>query len=166
MKTVLVPVDGSHRALAAVRAAAREGSAAIARIELVNVQPLFHRHIARWVSRASRDGWRAERARRALEPALRVAEASGIAVGAHAMAGPTAPSILEVARRTGADEIVVASGRHTALGRLLAHSVSARLLVLSAIPVRVIPVGRASLLERVALPAGLGLAALLFLADE
>jgi hypothetical protein len=61
---------------------------------------------------------------------------------------------------------VVASRQRTRLGRLLANSASARLLEVSSIPVRVIPAAPAPLLETLALPAGLGLAALLlFVAD-
>ena len=64
------------------------------------------------------------------------------------------------------DEIVVGAARRGPLGRWLANSVSARLLEMSPVPVRVIPGARASAIERIALPAGLALAALLFLADE
>lgn len=78
MKRVQIHVDGSPRSLEAVRAAVREGPAAIERIELVNVQPLFHRHISRWVPRATRDAWRAERSAHELETARRIVAQSGI----------------------------------------------------------------------------------------
>ena len=51
MKRVLIPVDGSAKSLEAVRAVTREGPQTIARVDLVNVQPLFNRHVGRWLAR-------------------------------------------------------------------------------------------------------------------
>ena len=51
MKTILVPIDGSARALDALRVVLRDGSEALGRIELLNVQPRLHRHIAEKVAR-------------------------------------------------------------------------------------------------------------------
>lgn len=133
MKKILIPVDGTERSLATVRSAVRRGPGAVARIDLVNVQPLFHRHIARWTSKRSREAWREERSRAALEPARRLVEVAGIPCRTHALAGPSGPAIRDAARLLGADEVLAA------------------------------PV---PLAERYAIPAGLGLIALLLLADE
>jgi nucleotide-binding universal stress UspA family protein len=133
MKKILIPVDGTERSLATVRSALRPGPSAISRIDLVNVQPLFHRHIARWTSRRTREAWRAERSSAALDPARRLVELAGIPCSTHALAGPHEAMIREAARALGADE-VVSSPRPLA--------------------------------ERYAIPAGLGLIALLLLADE
>jgi nucleotide-binding universal stress UspA family protein len=166
VKRVLIPVDGSARSLDAVRAVTRDGPAAIERIDLINVQPLFHRHISRWLTREQRDGWRRERSRKALAFARKIVGMSGIACEVHAAAGPFAPAVAEAARHLRSHEIVLSSRRRALLGRLLANSASARLLAVSPIPVRVIPAAPALLLETLALPAGLGLAALLlFVAD-
>jgi len=60
----------------------------------------------------------------------------------------------------------VAATRRGALGRLLANSATSQLLESSTVPVRVVPGPAAPRFERLALPAGLGLVALLILADE
>lgn len=166
MRKILVPVDGSRQGLAAVRAAIAEGRDHIDRIDLVNVQPLMNRHIARFLPWRDRQGWRDERAARAFESARRLVETAGIACRTHAVAGPLAPSIAEVARRQGAHEIVLGATRRGPLGQLFRNSVSARLLEMSRVPVRVVPTGPASVLERVAIPVGLGMALLALAADD
>jgi nucleotide-binding universal stress UspA family protein len=134
MKRVLIPVDGSPQSLEAVRATVREGRSAIERIDLVNVQPLFHRHISRWVPKATRDAWRAERSALALEPARRIVAHSGIPFGVHTLAGPMDRAIADAARALAVDEVAF--------------------------------MPRKSMVERLAIPAGLGFVALLIFADE
>jgi nucleotide-binding universal stress UspA family protein len=163
MKRILIPVDGSSKSLEAVRAVVREGPGAIAQIDLVNVQPLFNRHVSRWVARSQRDGWRLERSERALARARTIVAMSGIACKTHAQAGPVAEVVAATAQRLRSHEIVVGAARRGLCGRFLANSLSTRLLEASAVPVRVIPAAPAPLIEALALPAGLGLVALLFL---
>ena len=166
MKRVLIPVDGSAESLEAVRATVREGPNAIARIDLVNVQPLFNRHVGRWLTRAQRDAWRSERSQRALARAKSIVEMSGIPCQTHSAAGPVAPVVAAAAKRLRSHEIVVGATRRGLLGRLLANSVSTQLLEVSSVPVRVIPAGPAPLVETLALPAGLSLIALLIFAAD
>jgi nucleotide-binding universal stress UspA family protein len=166
MRALLIAVDGTPASLEAVGAAVREGPDAIARIELLNVQPRLNRHIAAFVPRSMREGWREERARRALHGALARVRRSGIPCRTHMATGRVAPEIALAARSLAVDEIVIAARRRGPLARLLASSVSASLLPLSEIPVRVVPGGPPPAFERFALPAGLGLAALLLLAGD
>jgi YjbE family integral membrane protein len=166
MRRILVPVDGSQQSLAAVRAAIAEGRDHVERIDLVNVQPLLNRHVARFVAWRERQGWRDERSARAFENARRLVETAGIACHTHAVAGPLGPSIADEARRTGAHEIVMAATRRGALGQFFRNSVSARLLETSRVPVRVVPTGPASILERVAIPVGIGMALIAIAADD
>ncbi len=140
MKRLLIPVDGSPRSLDAVRAAVHEGSGAIERIDLINVQPLLNQHIARWVPRAQRDAWRRERSDKALGFALKIVLMAGIRCETHAAAGAPAPVIAAAARRLRSHEIVLGSRRRSLLARLLSNSLSARLLAVAPIPLRVIPV--------------------------
>ncbi len=166
MRRILVPVDGSRQGLAAVRAAIAEGRGHIDRIDLVNVQPLLPRHVARFVPWRDRQAWRDERSERAFETARRLVETAGIACRTHAAAGPLGPSIAEQARRLGSHEIVLASTRRGALGQFFRNSVSARLLEMSQVPVRVVPMEPASPLERIAIPVGIGMALLVIAADD
>jgi nucleotide-binding universal stress UspA family protein len=165
MKRVLIPVDGSAKSLEAVRATAREGPHAISGIELVNVQPLFNRHISRWLTRDQREAWRAERSRQALSQARTVVEFHGVPCGTHAAAGAVVDVVAATASRLRCHEIVIGARRRGAIGRLLANSISTRLLEVSAVPVRIIPAARAPFLDSLALPAGLGLALYLLFLD-
>jgi nucleotide-binding universal stress UspA family protein len=142
VKRVLIAVDGSAKSLAAVRACVREGPGAIAGIELLNVQPLLNRHVARWLTRGQRDSWRAQRSQQALARAKCIVEMSGIPCRTHAAAGPIARVIAATAQRLRCHEIVVGASRRGLLGRLLANSVSGRLLEASPIAVRMIPENR------------------------
>jgi nucleotide-binding universal stress UspA family protein len=164
MRSILVPVDGSARDARAVKAALRDGTGT--RIELLNVQPLFHRHIADRLPRAAIAAWRAERSGAILERARSQVQAAGASCAIHAVAGPVTRCIVEHAKRLGVDEIVLSATRRGPIGRLLANSVSTRLLEASPIPVRVVPAEAKPMLDRLALPAGLGLVALLLLVEE
>lgn len=166
MKRMLVGVDGSAASFDAVRAAVNTAARMPVSLELVNVQPKLYRHIADRVPAGMRQEWRYQRAREALAPAERIAEEARVSWRSHQLAGSPAARLLWCARELGVDEIVVGAARRGPLGRWLANSVSSRLLEMSSVPVRVVPGARASAFERIALPAGLGLIALFFLADE
>lgn len=166
MKKILIPIDGSRQSLEAVRAALREGPGAIGHVDLVNVQPRLNRHIARWIPKSERDSWRALRAEDALREAAKAMASSPIPFRTHTAVGPVASCIEEAARALRSDEIVVGASRRGPLGRWLANSVSTHIMAISSIPVRVVPSAPAPYLERLALPAGLGIAALLFMAAE
>ena len=135
MKRILIPVDGSEPSLSTLKAVLAERVHGPVRIDLVNVQPLFSRHVAGWIGKQQRDAWRAERARAVLEPLRAVLEAAGVEHGIHVRCGDVETEIAAAARELHADEIVRPRPA----------------------PFRY---------ERVAVPAGLGLIALLILADE
>ena len=166
MKRILIPVDGSAKSLAAVRAVVREGPRAISHIDLVNVQPRLNRHVGRWLTREQRDSWRLQRSKRALHRASGIVAMAGIECQTHAAVGAVVPVLTATARHLRSHEIVVGASRRGLLGRVLANSVSTQLLEASPIPVRVVPAAPAPLAEAFALPAGLGLAALLIFAAD
>jgi nucleotide-binding universal stress UspA family protein len=165
VKRLLIPIDGSAKSLEAVRAAVRENPQAISRIDLVNVQPRFNRHVGRWLTREQRESWRLQRSRHALRRASTLVAMAGIEFRTHAAVGPVVPVLAAAARHLRSHEIVVAASRRSLLGRLLANSVSTQLLEASPVPVRVIPAAPAPLVEAFALPAGVGLLALIFFGD-
>ena len=163
MKSILVPVDGSEHDARAIAAALRDGPGT--HIQLLNVQPLLNRHIAERLPRSAIAAWRGDRSSDVLQRARRQVEAAGTSCAIHAAAGPVTRSIVESAKRLAVDEIVLCATRRGPIGRLLANSVSGQLLEASPVPVRVVPAEVKPLLDRLAIPAGLGLVALVLLAD-
>ncbi|HKY02101.1 MAG TPA: universal stress protein, partial [Burkholderiales bacterium] len=138
-----------------------------ATIQLVNVQPLLSRHIARFVRRAQTDRLRAERAREALEVAERKVKAAGIPYSAQWLRGPIVRSVADYASRQTVDQIVIATSPARGLARWFEQPIADQLLKTSAVPVDVVSVGPESMLERFGVPAGLGLGlTMVWLASE
>jgi nucleotide-binding universal stress UspA family protein len=160
---LLVPVDGSQAALAALLHVGSLSHAGIA-VEtlLLNVQPRFHRHVSQFTSRSARDSLRAERSAAAMAPAIEALSRLRLPFRAVSELGDVAWRIAAVAEREQVDEIVMGTGRHPQWLRWLNPSIAQAVMERTDIPVTVLARGRAGALERFALPAGLaGLAALL-----
>lgn len=160
---ILVPVDGSKAALAALP---HLGSLSHAGIELetllLNVQPSFHRHVSQFTSRAARNALRAERSAAAMAPAIEALTRLRLPFRAVSERGNVAERIAAVAAREQVDEIVMGTGRHPQWLRWLNPSIAQAVMARTDIPVTVLARGQAGAFERYALPAGLaGLAALL-----
>jgi len=160
---VLVPVDGSQAALAALLHVGSLSHSGIPVETLpLNVQPRFRRHVSQFSSRASRDALRAERSAAAMAPAIEALSRTRLPFRAVAELGGVAERIAAVAERERVDEIVIGTGRHPQWLRWLNPSIAQAVMQRTDIPVTVLARGRAGALERYALPAGLaGLAALL-----
>ena len=105
---ILVSIDGSAGALDALRRVLQRAPGRIEAIELVNVQQLLHRHIAQWIPRSVRDGWRAERSAAALAPAVRLASASGVPFRVHTLCGDRRRALADAARLWNCAEVVSA----------------------------------------------------------
>lgn len=164
---VLVPLDGSSAALAAVRHLESLARAHIpVQAVLLHVQVRFHRHIAQLTSRAARDAIRAERSARALSPAVDRLSRAKIPFLAMTARGAPGERIAAVAERERVDEIVMGAGRHPRWLRWINPSLAQEVMQRTDIPVTVLARGRVSRVERYAVPAGIvGLAALLLTAD-
>ncbi|MEA3194274.1 MAG: hypothetical protein QOD26_2607 [Betaproteobacteria bacterium] len=160
---LLVPVDGSQAALAALlHVGSLSHSGVAVETLLLNVQPRFHRHVSRFTSRAARDSLRAERSAAAMAPAIEALSHSRLPFRAVSELGNVAERIAAVAERERVDEIVMGTGRHPQWLRWLNPSIAQAVMQRTDIPVTVLARGQAGALERYALPAGLaGLAALL-----
>ena len=160
---ILVPVDASEAALAPIpylEALTRAGVKL--EVLLMNVQPRFHRHVARFTSRAARDGVRAERSRAAMARAIEALSLAGLPFRALTEVGRPAERIAEVAERENVDEVMMGVGRHPAWLRWVNPSIAQGVMERTDIPVTVLARGRAGVFERYAVPAGVaGLAALL-----
>jgi len=164
---VLIPVDGSKPALAALlHVASLAHSRIVVETLLLNVQPRFQRHVSQFSSRAARDALRAERSAAAMAPAIEALSRTRLPFRAVSELGNVAERIAAVAKREGVDEIVMGTGRHPQWLRWLNPSIAQAVMERTDIPVTVLARGQAGALERYALPAGLaGLAALLIAAE-
>lgn len=160
---VLVPVDSSSAALAPVaylESLARSGVPL--EVLVLNVQPRFHRHISQFTSRTAREGLRMERSRAAMAQAIEALSLKGIAFRAFAEVGRPAERIAAVAEREQVDEVMMGVGRHPEWLRWFNPSIAQGVMARTDIPVTVLARGRAGMLERYAVPAGVaGIAALL-----
>jgi len=164
---VLVPVDGSPAALAALQhvdSLSRSGVPVEAL--LLNVQPRFHRHVSQFTSRAARDALRAERSAAATASATEALSRARQAFWIISEKGNVAERIAAVAERERVDEIVIGTGRHPQWLRWLNPSIAQAVVARTDIPVTVLARGRIGALERYAVPAGVaGIAALLMAAE-
>jgi nucleotide-binding universal stress UspA family protein len=160
---ILVPVDSSNAALAPVahlQALARSGIDI--EVLVLNVQPRFHRHVAQFSSRGMRDLLRQERSRAAMARAIEALSRTRLAFRVFTEVGKPAERIARVAEREGVDEIMMGVGRHPGWLRWLNPSIAQGVMARTDIPVSVLARGKAGVLERYAVPAGVaGLAALL-----
>ena len=160
---ILVPVDASEAALAPIsylESLARSGVQL--EVLVMNVQPRFHRHIARFTSRAARDGVRAERSRAAMARAIEALSIAKLPFRAFSEVGQPAERIAAVAEREQVGEVMMGVGRHPAWLRWLNPSIAHGVMERTDIPVTVLARGQAGAFERYAVPAGVaGLAALL-----
>ena len=163
VKRILIPVDCSPNAQFAVRQVVNEfmQDSAI-EIHLLNVQPWFSRHVARFVSARDRKAWHSERAEAALAPARRLLEQHAIPHTAHHKLGERAQVIADEARRLRCDYIVMSTTRKNSLTRMLEDSTTNKVLELTSVPVELVSGDNASRLERWGVPAA-GIGALLAL---
>jgi nucleotide-binding universal stress UspA family protein len=162
---LLWPVDSSKASLAPmpfIQSLARRGDLEVL---VLNVQPRFHRHIARFTSKESLDSIRAERSAAAMSGAIEALSRAGVPFRAMSDVGMPSERIAAVADREGVDEILFGTGRHPSWLRWVNPSIAQGVMNRTDIPVTVFARGKAGWLERLALPAGIAGAALLLAAD-
>jgi nucleotide-binding universal stress UspA family protein len=164
MKRVLIPVDGSQNAIAAVRHVVDEFAHDTAmEIHLLNVQTPLSRHVGRFVSRRDASAYHREQTEQALAPARRILERRGVPHVAHSAIGDRARLIVDTARRLHCSHIVMGTARKNSFTRMLEDSVTNQVLEKTSVPVEVIAGTAVSRLERLVLPAGIGAAILTLL---
>ena len=166
MLKILVPVDGSPNSQHAVRHVINQFMKNTAmEIHLLNVQPPFSRHIARFVSKKNLNDFHRDEGEKALQPIRQMLGNFGVPYSVHIEVGDKAKLIAEAERRLRCDQIVMATARKNSLTRMIADSTTNKVLELTTVPVEVISGDAVSKWERYGIPAGIGTAlALLFLA--
>jgi Ca2+-transporting ATPase len=168
MKRVLIPVDGSDNALAAIRQVIKDFvNDSAMEVHLLNVQSPFPRDIAHFISRRTRVDYHQEQANLALQPATAMLDRFGIPYATHAATGDRAQCIADAARRLRCDLIVIGTARKNSLTRWVENSVTSRVIERSAVPVEVIAGESMSKWERYGIPAAIAAAlALAFALEE
>jgi YjbE family integral membrane protein len=140
--TLLLPVDGSEGALAAVRQAigirAAHAQPSSVVMHLINVQRALPTDAAQFVAAGAVQEFHRERAESAFAPARALLEAAGITAQTHLAVGEPGRVIAETARSLDCDQIVMgARGLGTFTGGLLG-SVTHDTLVHAMVPVLVV----------------------------
>jgi YjbE family integral membrane protein len=156
MTRVLVPVDDSPNARHAVRHVVNQFmKSAAMEVHLLNIQPPFSRHIARFVSRRNRAAFHREQGEKALQSARRLLENHGVPYAVHIEIGDKAKVIVSAARRLRCGQIVMATARKNSLTRMIEDSTTNKVLELTTVPVEVISGEAVSPWERYGIPVGL-----------
>lgn len=140
MKSVLILVDGSPRAQAAVESVAemaRGGS--VRNAVLLNVQPRLDGYARRCAGTRAVDGFFHQAAARELEPAARMLEEAGIPCRVVVRSGGMVESVLRTAAELRVDEIVVGIDS-TLAGFVDFYTVITRIIRRTATPVSVVKV--------------------------
>lgn len=166
MLNILAPIDDSRSSQFTVPHIVREFMKNPAlKIHLLNVQPPLSWHIARFVSKKSRDDFHRDLAQKALGPVKQALDGYGVRYSVHIEVGDKATLITETARRLECDHIVMSTARKNSLTRMLEDSTVNKVLELTSVPVEVIAGDAVSRAERYGIPAGIvGLLAWMFFA--
>ena len=168
MEKVLVPVDGSPNSQYAVRhVVAQFAKNSAMEVHLLNVQPPFSQHIAKFVSRKNRSDYHRVESEKALHEVKRMLDISGVPYSVHVEVGEKSALITKAARRLHCDRIVMSTARKNSLTRMLEDSTTNKVLEATDVPVEIIAGDAVSRLERFGIPAGIGAAiALLMIAAD
>ena len=156
-RSVLIPVNGSAAARAAVSQFIAHTAGGSVKVHLVHVAPSIHRHISRFVNKAARSQFLNRRLERAVAPVARRLHDAGFDVETHMLrSSDRAGAITGLADEIGCERIVIGAQKKTSLARLLTLSVPGRVLERANVPVEVVLHGEASVFARFAWPAGVG----------
>ena len=163
MMKILVPINGSRNSNYAVPHVIKEFMKNRAlEIHLLNVQPPFSTHIARFAGRKNRKQLHRDLGEKALQPIRHVLDSFGVPYSVHVEVGDKAKVIADTARRLRCDHIVMSTARKNTLTRMVQDSVTNKVLERTTVPIELIAGDGVSRLERYGIPAGIG-AALTFL---
>ena len=168
MNRILVPVDGSPNSQHAVKHVISEFMKNSAlEVHLLNVQPPFSQHIAKFVSRKNRSEYHRTQSEQALRDTRRMLDHVGVPYSVHIEVGDRAALIADAARRLRCERIVMSTARKNSLTRMIEDSTTNKVLESTDVPVEIIAGDAVSRLERFGIPAGIGAAiALLMIAAD
>ncbi|MBP7522828.1 MAG: YjbE family putative metal transport protein [Leptothrix sp. (in: Bacteria)] len=139
---VLLPVDGSDGALAAVRqvialAQAHPQPAAFS-VDLVNVQPALSRDVSSFVAGKTLQEYHGERSAEDLTGARHLLDAAGLTYRVHTRVGQAAAEICDLARELAVDQIVIGTRGQGAAAAAIMGSVASETVEKAPVPVLVV----------------------------
>ena len=140
MLKVLVPVNGSSHALAAVRHAAfMFRDRCVSNVVLLNVQPCLE--LGRACAFYSRDELRrleGQHGEAALREARRILDDAGASYVAQVKVGEVAQTIAQAAVANDCDAIVMGTAARTLIGSLLANNLADKVIRIAHLPVTLV----------------------------
>jgi nucleotide-binding universal stress UspA family protein len=139
---IVVPIDGSaasHRALThALAILAGHKDASLILLNVQSAETLDVSDVSAVMSAAHDRKLAARRSARALREPLAMCRAAGTHYEIRAELGPVAETIDRLARELKADQIVMGTRGHGAIGRLLLGSVAGKVVELASVPVTLV----------------------------
>jgi len=139
MKRILVPVDGSPGALRALKHAAAHAPRGT-ELQLVNVQPAMPLYgmVRAYMRVPQYKSACGTLAKRALDPALKLARRARVAHRPHVLFGEAGETLADAARRLKCGAIVMGTRGQGAVGNLVLGSVATRVVHLAKVPVTLV----------------------------
>ncbi|WP_176442340.1 universal stress protein [Noviherbaspirillum humi] len=169
MANILIPIDGSLSALGAVKQVIKNSAfqPQPTTVRLLNVQPVFSKHITRFLREREVHAFQTDRAERALAGAVGMLQQAGLPYSVHVRRGRIVEAILACCSETRCDRIVMGTAPKHALARWLQGSIINTVIARAHVPVEVVSTGEETLLDRIGVPVsiGAGLMVLVALSD-
>jgi len=154
MNRVLIPVDDSSNTLLALKHAVHTyGKESQTHFHICNVQPKFHRHISKFLSKQAIMEWQAERAKSDVRSSVQYLEKAGVNFSFSLVSGEKGVALFDEAKRLNCGRFVVGTAKKNSLSRLFENSTTAKLLEISDIPVEVVTGKSLPAIERWGIPA-------------
>jgi nucleotide-binding universal stress UspA family protein len=137
---ILLAVDGSEytQRMLTWLAAHPEVMGAKPELDILTVTTPLPVHVARYLDKATEDGYYAEQANGVLTPVEEFCRAYGWKMNAMSAQGPAEKRIVEKADAGAYDMLVMGSQGHSALGNVFLGSVTQRVLATSKVPVLIV----------------------------
>ena len=125
MLRALVPVDGSHNSLCAVRHVIKlVQEREPLEIHLLNVQPPFRGDVTSFVSKEDVQGFHLDEGHKALKRACELLNEAGLHYTKHIYVGHAAQVIADVAKELGCDKVIMGTHGYGTVKQLLMGSIS------------------------------------------